>query len=123
MVRPFMSSAWDERLGAALFPFPLRYAFAAGDAEDLAGDEAAFLRRQEHIDRRQFDRLAGAAEGNVLAEGFDLFGELPTAGLQYGPEWTGCDRVDANALLDELLGQRLGIGDDAGLGGAAPGVG
>ena len=46
---------------------------AAGDTENLAGDVAAFLGRQQHINRRNLHRLARTAQRNRCAKGFQLF--------------------------------------------------
>ena len=82
----------------------------------MAGCVTRLLTGEQHVDRREFHRLAGALEWCVAAEGLDLFLRLAAADLQGRPDGAWGHGVDADALLGQLLGQGAGKRDLRGLG-------
>ena len=64
----------------------------------------------------QFHRLARPAEIAVLAEILDFFIRLPAARLQRRPDRAWRHDIGADAPLDKLLCECLGVGDDPCLG-------
>src|SRR6187402_1790580 len=90
---------------------------SAGNAVYLPADETSLLACEQDIDWRELDGLARAPESAGFAELPDLLLRLTATGLQNGPHRPWCHHIGADAPLDDLLGERLGVGDDAGLGG------
>ena len=77
--------------------------------EDLADHVARILTGQEQEGRSDLVGLARAAHRRVLAELGDLLGPLASERVEGGPDRTGRDSVDADALLDGVL--RVGAGE------------
>jgi hypothetical protein len=79
---------------------------SAGDAINLAGDEARLLRGQEHVDWRDFHRLAGTPQCGMFSKVLDLFLRLAARRLQHSPERPRRDGIDPDPFLYELLRKR-----------------
>ncbi len=94
-----------------------RDSLATSNAINFAIYETGFPRGQQNIDGCQLDWLSRTAEIAILAEMLDLFIGLTTAWLQHGPDRPRSHDVGPNAPLYQLLGERLGVSDNAGFGG------
>ena len=87
-------------------------ASTTSDAVHLAANVAALLARQQHIDRRDLDRLTRAA---ILASRTKLhhrLRRLTTGCLERRPERARSHDIGADALLEQLLGERFGVGEE-----------
>ncbi len=86
-----------------MFGGGLGFGVAAGDAVDFAGDVGGVVGGEEDVGGGEFGGLAGACERCIAAEGFEFFGGLAAAGLEWGPDGARGDAVDADATGDELF--------------------
>src|SRR5690606_5512670 len=79
------------------------------DRQDDAGDVTGVrLRREEDVCGRDLLRLRRPLEWDARAELRDLLRRAAAIGrVQRCPHRAGCDRVDADALVDELLREHL----------------
>src|ERR1700748_2000658 len=91
----------------------LCHSIPTGYAINLSCDVTAFLRREQHIDWCYLNGLSWSSKGNFFAELGELFRRL-AGRLNGGPERSWSDRVDTDALIDELFCHSLGKGHDRG---------
>ena len=87
------------------------------DADHGPGRIAVFVGREQNVYGGEFRWLAGTTHRRVGAEFGKLVRELSAARLQRRPDGSRRDRVYANSLLRELLGEPLGEDHDRALGG------
>src|SRR5215204_570121 len=85
--------------------------------QDRAGDVGGILAGEEQEGRRDLARLAGALHRRLGAEARDVLG-VEGRGDERRPDRPRRDAVHPDALLDELLRERAGEGDDRALRGA-----
>src|SRR5215203_4812929 len=90
---------------------------AAVRVQDRAGDVGGILAGEEQEGRRDLARLAGALHRRLGAEARDVLG-VEGRGDERRPDRPRRDAVHPDALLDELLRERAGEGDDRALRGA-----
>jgi hypothetical protein len=81
-------------------PMDLWTAFSAGGADNLSGGEGCPVIGEQDVEGCEFGRLAGSPHGGLGAKLRDLFRKLTARHLQRGPDRTGSDSIDPNALLD-----------------------
>src|SRR5690606_9211230 len=93
---------------------------AAVDVQGLAGDVGGFVGGQVDGGGGDLVARAEAAGGDVLEDGLALL-VVEHVGHRAGDEARG-DAVDGDAAAADLLGQRLGEADHAGLGGGVVGL-
>src|ERR1035437_7666000 len=102
-------------------PRPVLHVHAAVDGEDVAGDVGGLFGDQELDGVGDVLGLAGAGEGNLgQVLGLHLFGQNAR---HVGFDVAGGDGVDGDVAATHLLGEGLGHGDEAALGGGVIGLG
>src|SRR5215204_7481652 len=90
---------------------------AAVRVQDRAGDVGGILAGEEQEGRRDLARLARALHRRLGAEARDVL-RVEGRGNERRPDRPRRDAVHPDALIDELLRQRTGEGDDSALRGA-----